>query len=118
MTYNHRHSALVLVALGFSCLGGQRCFAQERKDTILQGLKDSVTCLALSPDGKLLATASHDKTLRVWDTAGGKELAVLKGHTSHVYSLALSPDGKTLASVGGWGDLTVKIWDVSTGHVG
>ena len=54
--------------------------------------------MAWSPDGKRLATASWDKTAKVWDAASGQELLTLKGHTGMVISVAWSPDGKRLAT--------------------
>jgi WD40 repeat protein len=64
-----------------------------------------------SPDGKTLASASMDGTVKLWDVTTGKEKATLKGHTAAVYSVSWSPDGKTLASASC--DQTVKLWDVS-----
>jgi RNA polymerase sigma factor (sigma-70 family) len=66
---------------------------------------------AISPDGKLLATAGS--TLRVWDMATGKELHRLKGHEL-TSSVAFSPDGKTLATEGGH-DRTIRLWDPAAG---
>jgi WD40 repeat protein len=54
--------------------------------------------VAFSPDGKRLASACQDKTVRVWDAQTGQELLSLKGHTAKVNSVAYSPDGKRLAS--------------------
>ena len=54
--------------------------------------------VAFSPDGKRLASASADKTVKVWDAQTGQELLTLKGHTGMVSSVAFSPDGKRLAS--------------------
>src|SRR5207249_3709363 len=66
----------------------------------------SVTCVALSPDGKKLASTSWDDTVKTWDVATGKELLTLKGHTGPTTSVAFSPDGKIIAS-GSW-DPTIR----------
>jgi hypothetical protein len=79
----------------------------------LQGHKDAIYSIALSPDGKLLATGSYDQKIKLWDVAAGKEIKTLSGHNGCVYGLAFRPDGKILASASG--DRTVKLWDVATG---
>jgi WD40 repeat protein len=70
--------------------------------------------VAFSPDGKRLASASMDRTVKVWDAAAGQEVLTLKGHTDQVQSVAFSPDGKRLASASM--DRTVKVWDADMGQ--
>ena len=70
--------------------------------------------MSFSPDGKRLASASGDQTLKLWDAATGQELLTLKGHTGEVTGVSFSPDGKRLASASD--DQTLKLWDVATGQ--
>jgi eukaryotic-like serine/threonine-protein kinase len=71
-----------------------------------------ITGLALSPDGKILASSSHNETnIRLWDVATGKQIGELKGHSSWVSPIVFWPDGKKLAS--GGGDQTIRIWDIA-----
>jgi len=77
----------------------------------LKGHTSYVHSVTFSPDGKRLASASADMTVKVWDAATGQESLTLKGHTDPVWSVTFSPDGKRLASASN--DQTVKVWDGS-----
>ena len=82
-----------------------------RERGFLTGHRGSVLGLAISTDGRLLASGGKDSTIRLWDTATGGELARWEAHLSSVNALAFSPDGKTLVS--GSADRVLKLWDIS-----
>jgi len=83
------------------------------RPTPIEGHTNNVTALAVSRDGKFLATGSSDKTIRLWDlTPGTARLArVFQGHSEEVTTLAFSPDSKSLAS--GSNDQSIRLWKVS-----
>ena len=70
--------------------------------------------VAFSPDGKSLATASADNTVKLWDATTWKSTATLKGHSDYVACVAFAPDGKSLVT--GSYDHTAIVWDLATGR--
>lgn len=74
---------------------------------------DSIFDLALSPDQKLLASASADKLVKVWDWKSQKLIRTLEGHTGYALTAAFSPESDRLATSGD--DETVKIWRLDNG---
>jgi WD40 repeat protein len=102
------------VALTVGLMPGPACQAQPWAILPAQGPEDrrEVYALAFSPNGKTLAVAYGDGTVRLWETATAKRRATLRGHTAKVFAVAFSPDGTLLAS--GSADQTVRLWAVST----
>lgn len=72
---------------------------------------DAVLAVALSPDGKKLASAGIDRLLRVWDLPSGKLEHTIENHADWVFALAFAPDGKHLIT--GSRDKTAKVWDLT-----
>ena len=80
---------------------------------IFAGHLASVNALAWSPDGKLIASASDDTFVQIFEAGSGQRKAIYRGHTEEVAAVGWSPDGKLIAS--GGEDKTVQIWNASSG---
>ncbi|MFN6529774.1 serine/threonine-protein kinase [Nostoc sp. ChiSLP03a] len=78
----------------------------------LQGHENSVLSVAISPDGKTIASSGDDGTIKLWNLATGKLIASLNGHFQQVNVVVISPDGKLLVSASD--DNTIKIWNLAT----
>ena len=80
---------------------------------MLKAHSGQIQSLAFSADGRHLASASWDNTIRLWEVLTGAELAKFEGHSEHVVSVAFSSDGKRLASgAAGRTDASAIVWDV------
>jgi WD40 repeat protein len=90
----------------------QQAVQTSRIQHRLMGHAKGVQGIAYAPDGKTLATASNDGSVKLWDTATGRELRTLTG-TLDLVGLAWNPDGQRLATASI--SQTVVIWDVAAG---
>jgi WD40 repeat protein len=119
-----------LILLGFAPLASAQSGPPTKKDTFGDPLPPGalarlgttrlrhggpIVSLAWSQDGKVLASASHDKTVCLWDTSDGKLLRRFTEPTDAVFAVVLSKDGKLVAAAGR--DQKVRVWDRATGKL-
>src|SRR2546427_496545 len=87
--------------------------ALARAGTVRFRHDNSITSLAFAPNGKTVASAGGDETIRLWEVATGKDLGQFQGSEKGNMSVAFSPDGKTLAS--GGVDEIIRLWELAGG---
>jgi WD40 repeat protein len=86
---------------------------QRREAALLSGHSDVVSKAAFSPDKSRIATASRDKTAKIWDARTGALIVTLSGHTNLVTNVAFSADGNRIVTASA--DFTARIWETKTG---
>jgi WD40 repeat protein len=122
--FHHDHDVRVLGAVqpggrevlafhrvGAGNLVGDLDVAKVEELANLPGHTGAIVTVAMAPHGRILATGSYDRTVKLWEVPTGKELGTLKGHGNIIRAVTYSHDGRTIAS--GCYDQTVKIWDVA-----
>lgn len=77
---------------------------------VMEGHKDMITSVDLSPDGRIGLSGSRDNTIRLWDLNNEKCVGIFQGHTEAVTSVSLSPTG--LVGISGSTDKTVRLWNL------
>ncbi|KAK9447579.1 WD40-repeat-containing domain protein [Limtongia smithiae] len=93
----------------------QKDSPQYRLHFILEGHEAGITSIKFSADGQWIATASSDKTIKIWHATDGEYELTIEGHIRGINDIAWSLDSKVLAS--GSDDKTIKIWDALSGRV-
>jgi WD40 repeat protein len=102
-----------------ACEANANVVSDRRSDTISKaairiGHGSGILSIAISACNRLIASASSDKTIKIWHSNTGRCAATLVGHISAVTSIAFSPDSNFFASASY--DDTIKLWDLNTGH--
>jgi hypothetical protein len=96
----------------FAWQGARSANTKPRREPAFEGHTATVNGVAFSSDGQAAASGSDDRTIRIWEVASGKLLAVLGGSGGEIYAVAFSPDGKLLVSAGR--DRLLRLWDLQT----
>lgn len=107
----------LLVATGVAGMRGEAILWNVGDGTVVRRFKghaDAIYAIAISENGKFVATGSYDRQIIVWNAKTGSKLRELKGHNGAIYDLDFSADGKLLVSASA--DTTVKVWNAQTGE--
>ncbi len=97
-------------------LGTAQAQESAKPELVIQnGHRSYIYSVTFSPDGKLMASGSEDRTLKLWEVSTGRPLRSFTGHDKKIASVAFSPDGMMLAS--GSEDHRIKLWEVSSGRL-
>jgi len=105
----------VLVVLGIVVLGGGQVVERNRPLLTLNAHAAAVTSIAYSPNGKMIVSGSLDRTVKVWDAAGGQLLRTFPGDYGAVSAVAFLPDGHRVASASLNG--AIIIWNADSGQL-
>jgi WD40 repeat protein len=106
--------SMLIAGTGDGTIGLWNSDSGEVTRSFKGGHSGPIAAMAVSPDGRLLATGSSDRTIRLIDLAGDRPARVLKGHGGSVQGLAFSPQGDRLVSAAADGG--IKVWEVATGQ--
>jgi WD40 repeat protein/serine/threonine protein kinase len=90
---------------------------ESRRSVVRLSPHGAVASADISPDGRLAATGSWDRSVKLWDTASGRAIRKLEGgHRGFINSVEFSPDGRELLTASD--DATARIWNVESGQPG
>lgn len=111
----NNYKIILLFIIHYSLFITHCIFAQSPEIKVQIGHSGIITQVVLSPDGRLVLSASHDRTLKLWEVVTGRLIRTFEGHTGCVDAICFSPGGNYIFS--GGEDETIILWETSTGNV-